>query len=318
MCRSKNGLALGILMFLSCQLFAQNQTHIISFASDSVIYANAGFSFAKFIDARKDSTKLGILKETNKTESFQSIQFPIATSVYLKKYISSVCHSRPSSIKTAVVMHQLSINEEPLGAIEIAKSRLNFSFYQIKEGRYKFIRTVEVENNLPEKELSQKLGMELEKTVREAFAAFLSQPSSEGEGSPWMSLAQLKTKVLPPRGHPLGSIQKLEYLKSSFWLNNKKVSRKEGIAILRAVDDDEINTLLKKERRNIMAIGSFSALAAVLIGYPLIEYAGSENELNGLVIMGGSVSIIGSLLFLKYKKENLREATKIYNKRYNS
>ncbi|MFY0674882.1 MAG: hypothetical protein JXQ87_15895 [Bacteroidia bacterium] len=308
-----------ILAFIGTFVFsnAQVQTHLVTLTGDSVLYSNSKFRFVEFIDARKDTTKLGLLKENYNSKDHQLINFPTQASTYIASFINSVVDYSTTAEDVSVVIKSLEITEEPLGAIEIAKSNIDLHFYLKKHNRYKLIKVVSAKSEKPNADVTSALSSELELLVRTAFHEFLTQPGTEGENNAWLSKKDLIDNVIPLNRIDVLPIGELDYNGFKYLLNEKKISRKKALGILKNVDDNDINELINKNRKNFWASTGLSLLASGLVAYPIYDYVTVQDEFKGNYIMFGSGSAILALLASKAYRDNMREAVDLYNERYN-
>lgn len=307
-------------LFLLCAALpanAQLLTHVITLSGDSILYTHAPFRFVELIDARTDTTKLGLLKESQDPGSFQRIDFPAPLTHYLSDYLSNVVSYSDVSEPVAVVIKEMRIQETPLGAIELAKAELVIDFYLIKDGRYKLIRQLTKQHAYPDKEVSPQLGSVLETAFRLAFADFFAQPSTEGEASVWLDKPAFIKSVVPDMRLRHGPTYVLEYENNKFFQNGEKIKRKIGIATLQGTGDAEILNLLQKNRFNGYYSYVFGGVALSLVGYPVAVYLRDKEELNGAMVLSGSIAAAGSLLTAKANRHYMHRAVDMYNKRYN-
>ncbi len=306
-----------LLLAISCIANAQVQTHIITLGGDSILYSNSKFRFTEFIDARNDTTKLGLLKENYNSSQHQLINFPNQPTDYLPSFLNAVVNYASNTENICVVIKELSITEEPLGAIEVAKSRTSIDFYLVKNGNYKLVKKGSISNELPMAEVTGILGLQMETSIRNVFHDFLANPSSEGENSQWLTRSELLEISVPKNRVSMSSIGKLEYAGLKFNLNGKNISRKKAVAILQMANDDEINKLLENNKKNIWLSTGFSAIASGLVLYPIADYANNKAEFKGNYVMYGTASAIIALVTAKVYRDNMREAVKLFNERYN-
>lgn len=296
---------------------AQVQTHLVTLTGDSVLYSNSKFKFVEFIDARKDTTKLGLLKENYNSKDHQLINFPSEITSYLPSFIDSVVDYSSSAEEVSVVIKSLNLNEEPLGAIEIAKSNIELNFYLIKEHKYKLIKKVNKSTEKPNADATKTLSSEIESLIRNAFHDFLTQPSAEGENNQWLTRKELLKEVIPANRIEVLPIGELDYNGFKFLLNDEKISRNEALEILRNVGDDDINELIDKNRKNFWTSFGLSVVASGLVAYPIIDYLNVHEEFKGDYVIFGTSTAILSLLSAKAYRDNMREAVDLYNERYN-
>jgi hypothetical protein len=308
-----------ILAFIGTFVFtnAQVQTHLVTLTGDSVLYSNSKFRFVEFIDARKDTTKLGLLKENYNSKDHQLINFPSEITSYLPSFINTVVDYASSAEEVSVVIRSLNLNEEPLGAIEIAKSNIELNFYLIKEHKYKLIKKVNKSSEKPNADATKTLSSEIESLIRNAFHDFLTQPSTEGENNQWLTRKELLKEVIPANRIEVLPIGELDYNGFKFLLNDEKIGRNEALGILRNVDDADINELIDKNRKNFWTSLGFSVVASGLVAYPIYDYATVQDEFKGNYVMFGTGTAILSLLSAKAYRDNMREAVDLYNERYN-
>ncbi|MGB0429344.1 MAG: hypothetical protein ACPGLV_02635 [Bacteroidia bacterium] len=308
---------LALFIALSSLAFGQVPTHIITLGGDSILYSNSQFRFTEFIDARTDTTKLGLLKENYNSSNHQIINFPKSATEYLPSFLNTVVHYAANCQNICVVIKELTVSEEPLGAIEMAKTGVKIHFYVIKEGQYKLIKKTNASFEKPSAEVSNILGQQMERTIRVAFHDFLVNPSSEGENRKWITKPELIKAEIPKNRVSIAPTGKLEYSGLHFTLNTKTISRKKAIEILRLANDNEINTLIDKNRKNFWASFGFSVIAGSFVSYPIIDFAVNQNEFKSTYIMFGTGSTIVALLLAKAYRDNMREAVDLYNERYN-
>lgn len=306
------------LMFGILTVNAQNQINYLTLSGDSVLYSNANYKFTEFIDARTDTTKLGLLKETYDGASYQILQFPEEATKYLGEFINNVVDYNSRAKNVCVLVKQLSITEEPLGAIEIAKSNISLQFYLVENNEYKLIKSTEASFEEPGKEVSNTLSAQMERTVRLGFYDFLLEPSSEGENNKFISRKELLKREVPQKRLSTAPMGELDYVQNRFKLNGNSISKKEALKLMEQTNDAEIADLITKHKRNGAVSYVFGAAALAFIGYPIASYVGTEDEFKSTYIMFGSISIIGSLLSAKSNRYQMHKAVDLFNKRYNS
>jgi hypothetical protein len=296
---------------------AQLLTHIITLSGDSILYTNAPFRFVELVDARTDTTKLGLLKEGKDPSTYQRLDLPAPLSDYLSDYLSNVTSYSDVAEPVAVVIREMHIQETPLGAIELAKADLQLDFYLIKDQRYRHIRQITKQHAFPDKEVSPHLGSVLETAIRMAFSEFLALPSTEGEVNQWLDKAAFGQAATPATRLQHGPNYALEFENNKFYQNGQKMKRKEALATLRATEDAEILDLLQKNRFNGYYSYVFGSLALGLAAYPVAVYLRDKDELTGALVLAGTVAAIGSLLTAKANRHYMHQAVEVYNKRYN-
>jgi len=306
-----------VLWTLTSVAYGQIPTHTINFDCDSLFYENASFEFTEVIDARYDTTKLGFLKEGLNASTFQTIQLPKAAPGYVKDVLDNFITviENPSSV--AIVMHEFSVTEEPLGAIEIVKARVRLSFYHVQRGQYKFIREVSAHSEFPDREVTPYLSRELERALRKCITDFLTQPSSEGENQQWISRSALLKRVMPEKPLNVTPVGELTYTQGKFWLNGNRITKTKSIEMLEATGDAEILLHLKKYKRH----GTYSLITGVAgagtIVYTIATYIGTGDEFAGFRIMYAMGGCIISLIAAKSRRYQMRQAVELFNERYN-
>lgn len=311
--------ALVILMTWLCSgaLMAQLPTHTLSFTGDSLIYSNAPFKFVEVIDARNDTTKLGLLKEKWDADSYQLLNLPKELDVYLLEFLSTVVTHQATTTDVAMVVHDFKISEEPLGAIELAKSLVIIGFYAVNNGQYRLIREVNSSIERPGKEMTPLLSSQLELTFRKNVYDFLSGPTSEGETTRWLTRKELLAEVTPEQRLGLAPTGKITYANNKFWIGGERAKRKEVIDLLEQAGAPEIDRLIRRNRLKGWLSTGFLIVGTTLVVYPVWDIINSGGELNGRLIGVGAMSGMASLLLAKSGRHNMQQAISLFNKRFN-
>lgn len=296
---------------------AQLPTFTIVLGGDSILYQNAPFRFVEVIDARYDTTKLGFLKEGFDASSYQLICFPQTCSDYVLSYIDAVVNESIAPASVAIVMHNFSVTEEPLGAIEIAKARVHFTYYLVKNGQYKKIREINTSVESPAKDVTDILGEEMEKALRTCVKGFLKKPNTEGENTDWVSKEALLKLVMPKAPLTVAPVGELDYAQGRFWLNGKRIDKREALAVLENTEDQEILSHIKKYKSHGIYSKILMGAGVAIVGYTLSTYIGSGDELNGMRLVAAMGSFIPGLLASKSRRHQMHLAVDVFNQKYN-
>lgn len=298
-------------------LRAQLPTHTLSLAGDSLIYSNSPFRFVDVIDARKDTTKLGLLKESWDANSYQLLAFPEETTVYLLDFLSAVITYQNTTKDVLLVIKDLKASEEPLGAIEIAKTYVQLAYYEVKDNKYRLIRESEASIEQPAKEMTPRLASQLETTIRKNVKDFLSGPSTEGETMTWLTKTELLKGIIPKDRLTLSPTGKISYSNNKYWLAGERIERKAIIKLLHEAENSEIDQLLSKHKTK-KALGSILLVGSTaLVLYPIGDFAQKGGDFNGRLIGIGAMSGIAGLLFTKGSRYHMKQAIKLFNKQFN-
>ena len=309
--------AIWMVLFCVNSALAQLPIHTLNLSGDSLIYSNSPFKFIEVIDARRDTTKLGLLKETWNGETYQLLSFPNETKTYLLDFLSSVITYQTNTTDVLLVIKDLRALEEPLGAIEIAKTYTELAYYEVKDGRYRLIKELKVSIEQPGKEMTPKLSSQLELTLRENIHEFLSGPTTEGETMVLLKREELMSQVVREDRLTLGPTGKLSYSNNQYWLAGVPIERSQMIAILEQADDDEINRKLLKHRNRKWQSAVLLTTGAALVTYPIWDFAKTGGDFNGRLIGFGGMSGIGGLLLAKLSRRNMKLAVELFNERFN-
>lgn len=296
---------------------AQLPIHTVAFSGDSILYQNAPFQFVEIIDARYDTSKLGLLKEGYDASTYQIIKLPQTCHQYVLSYLNTVVNENMAPTSVALVMKNFSVIEEPLGAIEIVKAHVQFGFYLTRNGQYKKIREVNTLVESPAKEVTDMLGKELEMALRVCVSDFLNKPSTEGENEQWISKEALLKEVIPEKSLQVAPIGELDYAQRKFWLNGERISKKEAIKLLEDTGDDEIIAHVKRHKVHGAYSKVLTGAGLVIISYTLGSYIGTGEELNGLALIYAMGGIIPGLIASKSRRHQMHLAVQLFNDRYN-
>lgn len=308
-----------MLVFCAFGSFAKAQLPIytVTFSGDSILYQNAPFQFVEIIDARYDTSKLGLLKEGFDASSYKLIKLPETCEQYVLSYLNTVINESMTPTPVALVMKNFSVTEEPLGAIEIVKAHVQFSFYLTKNGQYKKIREVNTLIESPAKEVTDMLGKELELALRVCVSDFLNKPNTEGENEQWVSKASLLQQVMPETSLKVAPVGELDYAQRKFWLNGERISKKEAIKLLEDTGDEEIMTHVNRHKTHGVYSKVLTGAGLVIITYTLGSYIGTGEELNGLPLVFAMAGIIPGLIASKSRRHQMHLAVQLFNERYN-
>lgn len=296
---------------------AQLPSHKVSLSKDSIWFNNSPYRFTEIIDARFDTTKLGFLKEGFDASTYQILQLPEPCERYVFEYIRSAVKANSSAQDVAIVMHHFNLTEEPLGAIEITKAQVHFSFYLVENKKYRKIREVNTRMESPAKEVTEILSEQLKTTLHGCLTDFMKKPTSEGEDQSWVNRADLLKKVMPTASLKVAPVGELDYAQRKFWLNGERIDKKEALRLLENTEDEEILSHISKFKSHGVYSTALISAGALVVGYTVGTYIGSGDELNGIRLIAAMGGFVPGLLTAKSRRHHMHQAVELFNSKYN-
>lgn len=286
---------------------AQMQNRLLQFG-DLDFETPCALNFDTIVNGSTDKEMLGILKESKETNSFEILKLEKGTETFIKERF----HQENAKQKVILVIEEVKLDEEPYGAIEVAKASLTGKAYLKIGDKFKLVYKGTVGNSLSALDVSTKLDSFMATTIIKFLAECCQHISDPASGEAQLFSKDVILSTLSFAKSATAPMGIMSY-DGAFHLSGKKITTAEAKQIFEKTGNEEVISLFEKGKSRQAWGISLATIGSGAISFAVATAIISGPELNGLLIIGGSAGIIGSLFMVRGGKKKLQEACKLYN-----